>query len=58
MDMLSENLLYLIFVKILKIYNNNYIYNKMSKNSKKHKKNFNSQYQKLYKVYNKLIKKN
>ena len=30
----------------------------MSKNSKKHKKNFNSQYQKLYKVYNKLVNTN
>lgn len=44
--------------KILKIYNNNYIYNKMCENSKKHKKNFNSQYQKLYKVYNKLVNTN
>ena len=41
--------------KILRIYNDNHLYNQMSKNSKKHKKKFNSQYQKLYRVYNSLM---
>jgi glycosyltransferase involved in cell wall biosynthesis len=41
--------------KILKIYNDNHLYTQMSKNSKKHKKKFNSQYQKLYRVYNSLV---
>ena len=41
--------------KILEIYDDNHIYNQMSKNSKKHKKKFNSQYQKLYRVYNSLM---